>query len=170
MDIDGENLHANLALTGTQYFSGGDFREVAERILAAWPENAEAQAYLGSMFLLTGDTHRGGALVDAAIEWTPEVPSGYYASRSLVALREQRYDDALAAALRIDAPEWPLGHFIVAAAGALGGRPDLAARAHARFEELGPSTKSVSELMRRWRVEPVLAAELERGFAAAAGP
>ena len=171
MDINGENLHANLALTAVQYFSGGDFHEGAERVLAEWPENAEAQAYLGSMFLLTGETGRGDALVASAIEWTAKVPSGYYASRSLAALRERRYDDALTSALKIDAPDWTLGHVILAAAGASKGRADLAARAHARVMELNPSiATSLPEVLRRWRVEPVLAGELERGFAAAAGP
>jgi adenylate cyclase len=171
MDIDGENLHANLALAAVQYFGGGDSREIAERILAAWPDNAEAQAYLGSLFLLAGDTARGDALVASAIEWTTEVPSGYYASRSLAALREQRYADALALALRIDAPDWALGQIILVAAGALGGRPDLAARAHARLLELDPTiATSLPDVLRRWRVEPVLAGELERGFAAVAKP
>ena len=100
---------------------------------------------------------------------TPEVPSGYYASRSLAALREQRYDEALALALRIDAPDWPLGQIIVAGAAALGGRADLAARAHARLSALDPKiAKSLPEILHRWRVEPALAAELERGVAAAA--
>jgi adenylate cyclase len=169
MDIDGENLHANLALAAVQYFSGADFSEVAERILETWPESAEAQAYLGAMFVLSGETQRGDALVADAIEWTPSVPSGYYASRALAALREQRYDDALALALRIDAPDWPLGHVIVAAAGALGGRGDLATRAHARLMEQSSTTGALlADVLRRWRVEPVLAAQVERGFAAAA--
>ncbi len=172
MDIDGKNLHANLALASVQYFYGDDFREVAERVLVAWPENAEAQAYLGSMFLLSGETARGSALVANAIEWTPEAPSGYFASSSLVALREGRYDAALAFALRIDSPDWPLGHLILAAAAALGGRLDLAVRARERYIELDPTiAKTLPDLLRRWRVEPVLASELERGFAAAApGP
>jgi adenylate cyclase len=171
MDIDGKNLHANLALTAVQYFSGGDTRESTERTLAAWPDNAETQAYLGSMLLLSGETARGDALVASAIEWTPKVPSGYYASRSLAALRQQRYGDALALALRIDAPDWALGQIILAATGALGGRPDLAARAHARLMQLNPTiATSLPELLRRWRVEPVLASEIERGFAAAAEP
>ncbi|HVJ30350.1 MAG TPA: hypothetical protein VNA66_08610, partial [Gammaproteobacteria bacterium] len=171
MDVDGENLHANLALIAVQYFSGGEFHDVAERILATWPDNAEAQAYLGAMFALTGETARGDALVANAIEWTPKVPSGYYSSRSLVALREHRYDDALTLALRIDAPDWAVGHVILAAAGALGGRADLAARARARVMELNPTiATSLPELLRRWRVEPVMAGEIERGFAAAAGP
>jgi len=169
MDIDGENLHANLALLAVNYFSGGEFHDVAERILATWPENAEAEGYLGAMFALTGETERGDALVANAIEWTPKVPSGYYASRSLVALREQRYDEALALALRIDAPDWALGHVILAASAALAGRADLAARARARVMELQPTiATSLPEMLRRWRVEPVMAGEIERGFAAAA--
>ena len=54
MDIDGDNLHANLALANVQFFSGADFREVAERVLRTWPENGEAQAFLGAMFIVTG--------------------------------------------------------------------------------------------------------------------
>ena len=154
MDIDGENLHANLALAGILYFSGDDFRDVAERILAAWPENAEAQAYVGALFILSGETDRGSALVANAIEWTPEVPSGYFASSALVALREHRYDDALASALRIDSPDWPLGHLILAAAAALGGRLDLAVRARERLVELDPTiaktaTRPAAPLARR---------------------
>ena len=133
MDIDGDNLHANLALAVVQYFGGADARDVAERVLATWPENAEAQAYIGAMFVLSGETARGKQLVETAIEWTPEVPSGYYATLSLAALREQRYDDALASALRIDSPDWPLGHLICRGRVALGGRPDLGGpRADAR--------------------------------------
>jgi TolB-like protein len=172
MDINGENLHANLALASVQYFGGDDFHEVAERILVAWPENAEAEAYLGAMFLLSGETARGSALVADAIEWTPEAPSGYFASSALAALREHRYDDALAFALRIDSPDWPLGHLVLAAAAAHAGRLDLAARARERYIELDPTVvKTLPDLLRRWRVEPALAGELERGFAAAAqGP
>jgi adenylate cyclase len=170
MDIDGENLHANLALASVQYFGGADFRELADRVLTAWPDNAEAQAYLGAMFLLSGETQRGHALVASAIKWTPEAPSGYYATSALAALRERRYDAALAFALRMDSPDWPLGHVIVAAAGALGGRTDLAKRAHERLIELDPAIATkLPDVLQRWRVEPVLAAELERGFAAAAG-
>jgi adenylate cyclase len=169
MDIDGENLHANLALVAAQYFSGAEFRDVAERALHTWPEHAELTGYLGGLFILSGDTERGDALVAEAIEWTTKVPSGYYATRSLAALRGQRFDDALALALRIDAPDWTLGHFIVAATGALGGRNDLASRAYKRLVELnGEDERSLRNALQRWRVEPLLAGEIERGIAAAA--
>ncbi len=78
MDIDGDNLHANLALANVQFFSGADFREVAERVLRTWPDNGEAQAFVGAMFIVTGETARGRALVERAIESTPKAPSGYH--------------------------------------------------------------------------------------------
>jgi adenylate cyclase len=169
LDIDGENLHANLALAGVQYFSGADVREAVERILAAWPENAEAQAYVGAVLVLSGETNRGSVLVADATEWSLGVPSGYYAIRALAALREHQYDDALALALRIDSPDWPLGQLIVAVTAALGGRPDLAARARTRLVELDPAIATkLPEVLRRWRIEPVLAGEIERGLASAA--
>jgi hypothetical protein len=121
------------------------------------------------MLVLSGETARGRALVESAIESTLKVPSGYYASLSLAALREQRHGDALTAALRIDSPDWALGHLIVAASAALGGRADLAARARTRALALDPTFEtSLSPVLGRWQVEPALAAELERGFAAAA--
>ena len=67
-------------------------------------------------------------------------------------------DEALAAALRIDSPDWAIGPRHLAAAAALGGRADLAARAGARVMELEPTiAKSLPEVLRRWRVEPVMA-------------
>jgi tetratricopeptide (TPR) repeat protein len=169
MDVDGSNMRANLALVAVQFFSGADPRAGAERMLALWPENAEVQAFLGAVFILLGDTGRGKTLVESAIEWTPNAPSGYHATLALAALREQRYADALALALRIDSPDWALGHVIVAAAGAHAGRPDLAVRARARALDLSPTIETVIPVvLRRWRFEPALAEEIERGFSAAA--
>jgi adenylate cyclase len=169
MDIDGNNLHANLALAGTQYFGGEDFRGVAERVLRIWPDNGEAKALVGAFYVLSGETARGRELVESAIGSTARAPSGYHATRALAALREGDVDGALAWALRIDSPDWPLGHVAVAAIAALAGRGDLAARARARALALDPSIDAThGELLRRWRIEPVLTAELERGFAEAA--
>jgi hypothetical protein len=83
-------------------------------------------------------------------------------------LRDGRLDEALATALRIDSPDWPLGHVIVAAIAALNGRADLAARSRARALELDPTiAAALQELVQRWRVEAALAVEVERGFAEA---
>jgi TolB-like protein len=168
LDIDGDNFHANLALAGVQFFGGEDFHPVAERVLRTWPERGEAQAFLGGFFILSGDTARGRSLVESALASTAHPPSGYHATRALAALREEDIDEALAWALRIDSPDWPLGHVIVAAIAALAGRGDLAARSRSLALALDPTIEAVHpEVLRRWRVEPVLAAALERGFAEA---
>jgi tetratricopeptide (TPR) repeat protein len=171
MDIDGNSLHANLALAATRFFGGEDFRPVAERILGTWPDNAEARAFVGAILILTGDTDRGRELVQGALATTERAPSGYYASNALAELRAGDIDAALASALRIDSPDWPLGHVLVAALATLAGRADLAARAKARALELEPTMATLlPELLRRWRAEAALAAEVERGFVEAGGP
>ena len=111
---------------------------------------------------------RGSALVEKAIEWTPEVPSGYYASRALVALREQRYDGRARRGFAHRFAGLGAGTPRRRGRGCARWAPDLAARARERLIELDPTTAtSRPDVLRRWRVEPVLAAELERGFAAA---
>ncbi len=165
MDIDGNNLHANLALAGTQYFGGEDFRPLAQRILQSWPDNGEAQAWLGFMFVVSGDTARGRALVERAIASTQRAPSGYHTTLAMAALQEGNADEALMFALRIDSPDWAIGHIIVAASAALAGRADLAARARARAIELDSTLPAgLAAMLRRWQVAPALAAELSRGF------
>jgi adenylate cyclase len=165
MDIDGNNLHANSALLATQFFGGEDFRPVAERMLRTWPDNAEAQAYIGFMLVATGDTARGRSLVERAVTQTQRAPSGYHTTLALAALREGNFDEALAAALRIDSPDWAIGHIVVAAAAALAGRADLAARAKARALALDPVLiAGLADVTSRWQIEPTLAALLQRGF------
>jgi adenylate cyclase len=171
MDIDGNNLHANLALIATQFYDGADFRPVAERLLRSWPDNGEAHAYIGFMYVASGDTARGRSLVERAIASTQRSPSGYHATLALAALQEGNVDEALASALRIDSPDWPVGHIVVAAAAALAGRADLAARARARAIALAPGLPGeLPDLVRRWRLEPMLAAMLQRGFEDAGRP
>jgi adenylate cyclase len=171
MDIDGSNLHANVALAATQFFGGEDFRPVAERLLRTWPENAETQAYVGFLFVASGDTARGRSLVEGAIAATQRPPSGYHTTLALAALRDGKVDEALTAALRIDSPDWPLGHVVVAAVAALAGRADLATRARTRAVALEPQLSAgLADLVDRWRLEPMLAAELARGFENAGQP
>jgi adenylate cyclase len=170
LDIDGNNLHGNLALLNAQYFGGENFRGVAKRVLTTWPDNGEVQAFIGTMLVLAGDTAHGRQLVERAIASIERPPSGYHATLALAALREGSYEEALAAALRIDSPDWPSGHLVTAAAAALSGRAELAARARARALELDPSIEtSLRASIERWQMDPALGAELERGFAAAAG-
>jgi tetratricopeptide (TPR) repeat protein len=168
MDIDGENLFANLALARVQFFSRAEFRRTAEQALALRPNNAEALSLVGTMFALSGDLVRGRELIDRAIELSPKPPGNYYGGKVLAHIGAHEYEDALAAALRIDAPNWAIGHTIVASAAALAGRADLAARQSERLRELSTSSgRDTSNVAARWPIDEQLRAEFDRGLVAA---
>ena len=169
LDIDGDNVLANLALAQVQFFSGEDFRRTGERALALRPNRPQTLAVLGTLYVFAGDTKRGLPMVDRSIEVTAKPPGWIYATRALAELRAQRFAEAVAAALKIDAPNWPLGELIVAASAALAGRADLAERARGRLLNLDPRAEdTLPALLERWRVDPMVRDELARGLAVAA--
>lgn len=168
MDIDGENLFGSLALARVQFFSRTEFRRTAEQALALRPNNAEVLSLVGTMFALTGDLARGRELIDRAIALSPKPPGNYFAGKALAHISAREYDEALAAALRIDAPNWLMGHSIVASAAALAGRPDIAARQNERLRELGSASgQDTSATVQRWPIDEELREEFRRGLAAA---
>ena len=169
LDIDGDNVLANLALAQVQFFAGEDFRRAGERALALRPNRPQTLAVLGTLYVFAGDAVRGLPMIDRSIELTVKPPGWIYATRALAELRAQRFAEAVAAALKIDAPNWPLGEVIVAASAALAGRADLAERARGRLLNLDPSAAdTLPTLLERWRVDPMVRDELERGLAVAA--
>jgi len=169
LDIDGDSVLANLALAQVQFFWGEDFRRTGERALALRPNRAQTLAAVGTLYVFAGEPERGLAMVDRSIELTAKPPGWVYATRALADLRSQRFPEAMAAALKIDAPNWPLGELIVAASAALAGRADLAARARGRLLNLDPrAEETLPALLARWRVDPMVRDDLERGLAAAA--
>jgi adenylate cyclase len=169
LDIDGDNVLANLALAQVQFFSGEDFRRTGQRALALRPDRAQTLAMLGTLYVFAGEPERGLPMVDRSIELTAKPPGWIYATRALAELRAQRFAEAVAAALKIDAPNWPLGELIVAATAALAGRADLADRARGRLLTLDPrAADTLPALLERWRVDPMVRDELQRGLAAAA--
>ena len=169
LDIDGDSVLANLALAQVQFFAGEDFRRTGERALALRPNRPQTLAALGTLYVFAGDAERGLPMVDRSIELTIKPPGWIYATRALAELRAQRFAEAVAAALKIDAPSWPLGEVIVAASAALAGRPDLAERARGRLLNLDPRAEdTLPALLERWRVDPMVRDELERGLAVAA--
>jgi adenylate cyclase len=168
MDIDGESLLANLALARVQFFADGVFERSAERALVLCPNNIEALHLVGTLFVLAGDATRGLALVERAIALAPDPPGSYHAVGALGRLRQSDYEGAADAALRIDAPEWHLGHLILAATAGLAGRAPIAMRARERLLELSPGIESeLPSLFERWRVTPDLRDALLRGLRAA---
>jgi TolB-like protein len=168
MDIDGERLFANLALARVQFFSRTDFRRTAEQALALRPNSAEALSLVGTMLALSGDVVQGRQMIDRAIELSPRPPGSYFAGKALAHIGAREYDAALAAALRIDSPNWLMGHSIVASAAALAGRPDIAARESARVRELSAaSPQDTATAVQRWPIYEELRQEFRRGLAAA---
>jgi len=170
MDIDGERLFANLALARVQFFSRTDFRRTAEQAIALRPNSAEALSLVGTMLAFTGDVVRGREMIDRAIELSPRPPGSYFAGKALAHVGAREYDAALAAALRIDAPNWLMGHTIVASTAALAGRPDIAARESQRVRELSAaSPQDSATAVQRWPIYEELRQEFRRGLAAANG-
>jgi hypothetical protein len=137
--------------------------------VALRPDRADTLATVGGMYLFSGDPDRGLPMIDRAIELTPKPASGFYAMRALAELRADRFEVALASALKIDSPSWPLGHVIVVTAAALAGRTDVALRERARWLALDPrGPAAVPAVLERWRIEPVLRDKVQRGMEIAA--
>jgi len=164
MDIDGDNLFANLALARVQFFSRSEFQRAAEHALARRPNSTEALSLVGTMFVLGGDLARGLPLVDRAIELSPRPPGIYYAAKALGHLRGGEYDEALAAALRIDSPNWPMGHAITTSMAALAGREDIAVRERDRLRTLAGSGQELRAVTERWPIDERLRTEFRRGL------
>jgi TolB-like protein len=171
MDIDGNSLLANLALARVLFFTGDGFQRAADRALQLCPNNLEALHIVGSMLVLAGDGERGLEMVDRAIALAPDPPGSYYAAEALGLIRRRDYEGAVAAALRIDAPDWHMGYLVLAATAGLAGRTDVAARAYARLRELYPRVdEDLPNLFERFRVTAELREELRRGLRAAGAP
>src|SRR6185503_6289618 len=165
MDIDGEDVFANLALMRVQFFTHAEFRGTAEQVLARRPNNTEVLSLVGVSFIAAGDVARGVALVDRAIELSPRPPGTYYSALAIARLSSGEYDEALAAALRIDSPNWLSGHAVVASTAALAGREDIAVRARDRQRELSATEgQEARAVLARWPLDEALRAELERGL------
>ncbi|HET8699823.1 MAG TPA: hypothetical protein VFO94_20240, partial [Gammaproteobacteria bacterium] len=141
LDIDGENYLANLALARVRFF-GGDldgFARSANRVLALHSNDAEVLAMLGTLFEISGSPARAAPLIEKAVALSPRPPSVYHVAEAIADLRAARADDALEAALKVDAPNWFIAPLLVAASAGLAGRIDVAQRAAARLLELYPA-------------------------------
>jgi tetratricopeptide (TPR) repeat protein len=168
MDIDGGSLLANLALARVQFFADGAFQGAAERALTLCPNNIEALQLLGTLFVLSGEGERGLAMVERAIALAPDAPGSYHAVSALGKIQQRDYEGALESALRIDAPDWHLGHLVLAATAGLAGREAIATRSVARLVELYPSIEQeLPGVLERFRVAPGLRNEVLRGLSAA---
>ncbi|HZF30084.1 MAG TPA: hypothetical protein VE907_13270 [Gammaproteobacteria bacterium] len=170
LDIDGENYLANLALARVRFF-GGDldgFARSADRVLALNSNNAEVLTMLGTLFEISGSSARAQPLIDKAIVLSPRPPTLYHVAKSIGDLRDGRADEALEAALKIDAPNWFIAPLLVAVSAGLAGRTDVAQRAATRLLELYPTfPQHFRAEIAKWQVDPVLGEPILRGLLAA---
>jgi adenylate cyclase len=167
--IDGDDFLAQLALTRVQFYDGDpEFRRSIERTITLRPDRAQAFAQGGFLLVISGDPTRGFELTEKARELT-KAPFGFYdLTYAAGYLRERRFDEALAAALRVEGPNWVFAQAVLAAAAAHGGRDDIAREAAARIRELYPAFESAAvENFERWHFDAAFYEVLIGGLRAA---
>jgi TolB-like protein len=167
--LDADNFLANLALTRVQFFDRDpEFRSSLERTVRLRPDSVEALAEGGILLVVSGDSAAGLPLIERARALSKRPPGIYNIGYVITYLREGRCDDALAAALELDAPNWIVTHEMIAAAAGLCGRADLASAATARLRELDPDFESqVLYRFERWHFDGALSNQLLEGLRAA---
>jgi adenylate cyclase len=137
--LDPRDFLANLALTRVQFFDGDPaFRQSIDRTIALRPTSAQALAQGGFLLTVRGDSAQGLLLVQKARELSKTPPALYHLAYAVTYLREHRFPEALASALKVDAQNWVVAQAIVAAAAAHSGRDEIADRAAQRLRELYP--------------------------------
>jgi tetratricopeptide (TPR) repeat protein len=108
----------------------------------------------GILLTITGDSASGLPLVERARTLSKAPPGLYNLAYAVTYLREGKFDEALACALKIDAPNWVVAQSVLAAAAALSGREDIARAAAKRVLELQPAFESRGlDDMERWHFD-----------------
>lgn len=128
LEIDSDNLLANLAMAGVAYSMGDtdEFQSAAKHALSL-EHNPSTDAQIGLLMTLSGVPEYGRMLLDRAFSAQLSVPSWYYVARSFNAMLYDEYDQALEHALRANAPRWFASSMTVAAAAGLAGDVEIAA-------------------------------------------
>ncbi len=163
LDLDGTGRVASMMLASLRLVSGNraGFYQAVERGLALQPPHPTLQAQLGYSLAVAGDWHRGLPLLAEGMEGMAAVPGWYRAAFVLGNLEAGNDEQAFAAALRMDAPEWFGAPMLTAATAALVGRDELAHREVVRLLELEPDfAADGAELLRRWGMDDALLTKL----------
>jgi adenylate cyclase len=153
--LDPTDFLGNLALTRVQFFEGDPaFRQSIDRTIALRPSSSQALAQGGFLLTLRGDAAHGLPLVQKARDLSPTPPPLYHLAYAVAYLRERRFPEALASALRVDAENWVVAQAIVAAAAAHSGREEIAAKAARRILALYPEFEAEALAnFERWRFD-----------------
>ena len=167
--IDRDDFLANLALARIQFFDGDpQFRQTIERTLQLRPNSSQALSQGGFMLVLRGDSAAGLPLVKKA-QAISQTPLGLYnLAYAVTYLREQQYEEALAAAQQVTVPTWTLAQAVTAAAAAHSGRHDVARFAVRRLLDLYPEFEvEALDNFERWHFDPEFYEALVSGLRAA---
>ena len=167
--LDSGDFLANLALTRVQFFNGDPaFRQTIDRTIALRPSSSQALAQGGFLLAIRGDSAHGLPLVQKASELSTTPPPLYHLAYAVTYLREQRFPEALAFAMKVDAENWVVAQAIIAAAAAHSGRDELAAKAAQRLLELYPEFESEALAnFERWHFDARIYEVLVSGLKAA---
>jgi TolB-like protein len=170
LDIDGANVLGNFALARARYFvhDYDGFKRSAARLLELDPNNPAVLGSVAGLLAVGGDGDEALPLIEKAIALTPRQAGILHAVRTLIELNTGRADEALAAALRIDAPDWFIGWLLLAAAAGLAEDRDVAQRAVARLLELRPDLETgVRGELDKWLIAKRLHANVLLGLSRA---
>jgi adenylate cyclase len=167
--VDPDDFLGNLALTRIQFFDGdAAFRQSIDRTIALRPSSSQSLAQGGLLLTIRGDLAHGLPLLQKARELSKAPPPLYHLAYALTYLREQRFPEALAAALRVDAQHWAVAQAVVAAAAAHSGRAEVARTAAQRLLEMYPEFESEALAnFERWHFDAELYRVLVSGLKAA---
>jgi tetratricopeptide (TPR) repeat protein len=146
MEIAPANHLAYFAQATTLFFQKEKlhFRVAAERAIALNPLDGCTVAFLGMLMAFTGDWERGCKLVESAMQLNSLRPGWLYVSLFINAYRQCKYGEALAAALRTNAPGYFHLHAYRAAALGQMGEHSTAQKALKDLLALRPDFDSVA--------------------------
>ena len=135
IELDPANQQGWETLAMTCFYRGdrAGLYEAAERAIRINPRNANTMAWMGGMFGKAGDYDRGCALIERAMRINPAHPGWLHFTIFDRHFARGEFAEALAAAERVNMPEFMWMHFaIAAAAGQLG----LGAEARAAYDAM----------------------------------
>ena len=140
IEIDPTSAEAHLALASAAFHRHdmGVFRIEADRIVELSPNDALRLASVGILVAYSGDWEKGMSLMAKAIELNPHHQTWYHFAFFYDAYRQGLDDEALAAAQKLNIPEFFWAHQVLAAAYAQLGMMDKATDAIAALLELYP--------------------------------
>jgi tetratricopeptide (TPR) repeat protein len=128
-----------------------DFSSSADQALKLAPNDVDMIANVGFKLVISGSDWDGGVeLMDQAMQMSPAHPPLWYFPRALFEYRRHAYEDALAAANRVNIPKLYMSHMFRAMILGQLGKTEDAKRAAEEIIKLKPDfSKNVRSDLRR---------------------